>query len=222
MKVGFYTNMMKGDRGFNGLSQDDAILSTMSQAPTYMPWLPDDGTGIRKYTRKAYDNELFNKNMPMIIEKNLNRQTNINTDVNAQLWLDIQLAKGLSWYTKGAVRQVNTRNENWAGNPQPLYNYHTGELLEMNGGYGYTVDENRTFYTNLYTYLKYDYTTPNENHNFSLMAGYSQETNKYETLQAYRRDYDFDLPTIDAGAGSPNWSNSGKVEEWALMSGFSV
>lgn len=220
MKVGFYTNMMKGDRGFNGLSQDDAILSTMSQAPTYMPWLPDDGTGIRKYTRKAYDNELFNKNMPMIIEKNLNRQTNINTDVNAQLWLDIQLAKGLSWYTKGAVRQVNTRNENWAGNPQPLYNYHTGELLEMNGGYGYTVDENRTFYTNLYTYLKYDYTTPNENHNFSLMAGYSQETNKYETLQAYRRDYDFDLPTIDAGAGSPNWSNSGKVEEWALMSGF--
>ena len=220
MKVGFYTNMMKGDRGFNGLSQDDAILSTMSQAPTYMPWLPDDGTGIRKYTRKAYDNELFNKNMPMIIEKNLNRQTNINTDINAQLWLDIQLAKGLSWYTKGAVRQVNTRNENWAGNPQPLYNYHTGELLEMNGGYGYTVDENRTFYTNLYTYLKYDYTTPNENHNFSLMAGYSQETNKYETLQAYRRDYDFDLPTIDAGAGSPNWSNSGKVEEWALMSGF--
>ena len=220
MKVGFYTNMMKGDRGFNGLSQDDAILSTMSQAPTYMPWLPDDGTGIRKYTRKAYDNELFNKNMPMIIEKNLNRQTNINTDVNAQLWLDIQLVKGLSWYTKGAVRQVNTRNENWAGNPQPLYNYHTGELLEMNGGYGYTVDENRTFYTNLYTYLKYDYTTPNENHNFSLMAGYSQETNKYETLQAYRRDYDFDLPTIDAGAGSPNWSNSGKVEEWALMSGF--
>ena len=220
MKVGFYTNMMKGDRGFNGISQDDAILSTMSQAPTYMPWLPDDGTGIRKYTRKAYDNELFNKNMPMIIEKDLNRQTNINTDVNAQLWLDIQLAKGLSWYTKGAVRQVNTRNENWVGNPQPLYNYHTGGLMEMNGGYGYTVNENRTFYTNLYTYLKYDYTTPNENHNFSLMAGYSQETNKYETLSAYRRDYDFDLPTIDAGAGAPNWSNGGGVEEWALMSGF--
>lgn len=220
MKVGFYTNLMKGDRGFNGLSQDDAILSTMSQAPTYMPWLPDDGTGVRKYTRKAYDNEMFNKNMPMIIDKDLNRQTNINTDVNAQLWLDIQLAKGLKWYTKGAVRQINLRNENWAGNPQPLYNYHTGELLEMNGGYGYTVDENRTFYTNLYTYLKYDYATSDRKHNFSLMAGYSQETNKYETLQAYRRDYDFDLPTIDAGAGSPNWSNAGKVEEWALMSGF--
>lgn len=220
MKVGFYTNMMKGDRTFNGLSQEDAILSTMSQAPTYMPWLPDDGTGIRKYTRKAYDNEMYNKNMVMIIEKDINRQRNINTDVNAQLWLDIQLAKGLTWYTKGAVRQVNTRNENWAGNPQPLYNYHTGDLLEMNGGYGLTVDENRTFYTDLYTYLKYDFTIPNTSHNFSLMAGYSQETNKYETLSAYRRDYDFDLPTIDAGQNGPNWSNSGKVEEWALMSGF--
>lgn len=220
MKVGFFTNMMKGDRNFNGVSQDDAILSTMSQAPTYMPWLPDDGTGVRKYTRKAYENELFNKNMPMIEEKDLFHQTNVNTDINAQLWLDIQLTQGLTWYTKGAVRQVNTRNENWRGGMQPTYNYHTGELIEMTGDYGLSVSENRTFYTNLYTYLKYDYATPNRDHNFSLMVGYSQETNKYETLEAYRRDYDFDLPTIDAGAGSPNWSNSGKVEEWALMSGF--
>ena len=220
MKVGFFTNMMKGDRNFNGVSQDDAILSTMSQAPTYMPWLPDDGTGVRKYTRKAYENELFNKNMPMIVEKDLFHQTNVNTDINAQLWLDIQLTQGLTWYTKGAVRQVNTRNENWRGGMQPTYNYHTGELIEMTGDYGLSVSENRTFYTNLYTYLKYDYATPNRDHNFSLMVGYSQETNKYETLEAYRRDYDFDLPTIDAGAGSPNWSNSGKVEEWALMSGF--
>lgn len=220
MKVGFFTNMMKGERNFNGVSQDDAILSTMSQAPTYMPWLPDDGTGVRKYTRKAYENELFNKNMPMIVEKDLFHQTNVNTDINAQLWLDIQLTQGLTWYTKGAVRQVNTRNENWRGGMQPTYNYHTGELIEMTGDYGLSVSENRTFYTNLYTYLKYDYATPNRDHNFSLMVGYSQETNKYETLEAYRRDYDFDLPTIDAGAGSPNWSNSGKVEEWALMSGF--
>ena len=222
MKVGFYTNMMKGDRSFNGISQDDAILSTMSQAPTYMPWLPDDGTGVRKYTRKAYDNEMYNKNMPMIVAEDILRQKNINTDINAQLWLDMNLCKGLTWYTKGAVRQINTRNEYWRGGAISLYNYHTGDFMEANAadGYGLTVDENRTFYTNLYTYLKYDYTTPNENHNFSLMAGYSQETNKYETLQAYRRDYDFDLPTIDAGAGSPNWSNSGKVEEWALMSGF--
>ena len=220
MKVGFYTNLMKGDRNFNGLGQDDAILSAMSQAPTYMPWLPDDGTGVKKYTKKAYDNEYMNKNVAMICEENLHRQTNINTDVNAQIWLDIKLAKGLSWYTKGAVRQVNTRSEYWRGGVNPVYNYHTGEFVESQGDYGYSVNEYRTFYTNLYSYLKYDYEIPEKGHNFSLMAGYSQETNKYETLGAYRRDYDFDLPTIDGGQGAPNWSNSGGVQEWALMSGF--
>lgn len=220
MRVGFYTNLMKGDRVYYGHGQDDAILSAMSQAPTYMPWLPDDGTGVKRYTKKAYDNEVMNKNMAMMFEQGLHRHTDINTDVNVQLWLDISLAKGLTWYTKGAVRQVNTRSEYWRGNPQPVYNYHTGVMAEMQGGYGYSVDENRTFYTNFYTYLKYEFTTPNKNHNFSLMAGYNQESNKYETLKAYRRDYDFDLPVIDAGAGAPNWSNEGKVEEWALMSGF--
>lgn len=220
IKVGFFANLMKGDRNYNGLGQDDAILSAMSQAPTYMPWLPDDGSGVRKYTKKAYDNEYMNKNMGLVFEENLHRNTNINTDVNAQLWLDIRLAKGLSWYTKGAVRQINTRNEYWRGNLRPVYNYHTGEFVENQGDLGYTVDENRTFYTNLYTYLKYEFSILDKNHNFSLMAGYSQESSKYETLKAYRRNYDFDLPTIDAGAGAPDWSNEGKVEEWALMSGF--
>lgn len=98
----------------------------------------------------------------MIFEEGLHRHTDINTDVNTQLWLDINLAKGLTWYTKGAVRQINTRSEYWRGNPQPVYNYHTGVMAEMQGGYGYSVDENRTFYTNLYTYLKYDFTTPNK------------------------------------------------------------
>lgn len=221
MKVGFYTSLMKGDRNYYSAGgQDDVILSAMSNAPTYMPWLPDDGSGVKRYTQKAYSYELMNKNMAMICEEGVFRRTNISTDVNAQLWLDIQLAKGLTWYTKGAVRQINTRNEYWIGNPRPLYNYHTGEEAGTYGGYGYTVEEYRTFYTNLYSYLKYEFTTPNKMHNLSIMAGYSQETNKYETLSAYRRDYPFELETIDAGIGAPNWSNGGGLEEWALMSGF--
>ena len=36
-------------------NQDDAFLSTLSQAPTYMPWLPDDGSGIVRWTNAAYD-----------------------------------------------------------------------------------------------------------------------------------------------------------------------
>lgn len=220
MKVGLYANLMKGDRKYNGYSPSDAMLSTMSQAPTYTPWMPDDGSGVRRWAHKAYSFEMNNKSMPVIIEENLRRHTNNITDVNAQLWLEINLMKGLTWYTKGAVRQNNEREEHWIGGSVPMYNFHTGELSDNQGDPGFEAKEFRTLYTNLYTYLKYDFTTPNKAHNFSAMAGYSQETNEYKTLVAFRRDYAFDLPTIDAGLGAPNWSNEGKKEEWALMSGF--
>lgn len=220
MKLGVYANLMKGDRKYNGYGQNDAILSTMSQAPTYMPWLPDDGTGIRRWTHKAYNFEANNKNMPLLVEEGKQRHSNNITDVNAQLWMDISLAKGLNWYTKGAVRQFNDREEHWRGAPTQVYYYQGGGKSEMQGELGFSAKESRTFYTNLYTYLKYELSTANRAHNFSAMAGYSQESNEYQTLGAYRRDYPFPLETIDAGLGAPNWSNEGKKEEWALMSGF--
>lgn len=45
IKIGTYTSLMYGDREQPRQGQDDVLLSTMSQAPTYMPWLPDDGSG---------------------------------------------------------------------------------------------------------------------------------------------------------------------------------
>lgn len=51
------------------------------------------------------------------------------------------------------------------------------------------------------------------------MAGYSQESEKYETVRAFRKEYAFDLPVIDAGSNA-NWSNEGKLEEWAIQSVF--
>lgn len=220
MKVGMYANLMKGDRKYNGYSPSDALLSTMSQAPTYTPWMPDDGTGVRRWAHKAYTFETNNKSMPVVVDEDLNRHVNNITDINAQLWLEINLTKGLTWYSKGAIRQNNERAENWYGGTIPMYNFHTGDLSNTQGESGLDVKEYRTLYTNLYTYLKYDFTTPNRAHNFSAMAGYSQETNLYQTLGAFRRDFSFDLPVIDAGTGAPNWSNEGKKEEWALMSGF--
>lgn len=220
MKVGVFANLMKGDSKYNGYGQSDAILSAMSQAPTYMPWMPDDGSGIRRWTHKAYSFEPNNKNMPMLVEEGKQRHSNNITDVNAQIWLDINLAKGLSWYTKGAVRQQNDREEHWRGNSEQMYYYQGGGKSEMQGEFGFSAKESRTLYTSLYTYLKYNYTTENKAHDFSLMAGYSQESNLHQTLQAFRRDYPFDQETIDGGLGAPNWSNEGKKEEWALMSGF--
>lgn len=47
IKFGTYTSMMYGEIDQPRQGQSDAFLSTLSQAPTYMPWLPDDGSGVK-------------------------------------------------------------------------------------------------------------------------------------------------------------------------------
>ena len=217
IKVGTYANLMYGETEQPRQGQNDAFLSTLSQAPTYMPWLPDDGTGIRRWTSSAYSFESHNKNMPAIIGENAMKRDN-NFDINAQLWLEINLAKGLTWYTKGAARLQSNKSKDWRGSTTYTYDYHTGEKSSEldKGGLGLSVGDSRRFYTNLYSYLKYDLSLAENAHNFSLMVGYNQESEKYETLNAYRKDFAFDLPVLNAG-GTADWSNSGGEEEWAIQ-----
>ena len=220
IKVGTYANLMYGETEQPRRGQNDAFLSTLSQAPTYMPWLPDDGTGIRRWTSSAYSFESHNKNMPAIIGDNAMKRDD-NFDINAQLWLEINLAKGLTWYTKGAARLQSNKSKDWRGSTTYTYDYHTGERSSEldKGGLGLSVGDGRRFYTNLYSYLKYDLSLVDNAHNFSLMVGYNQESEKYETLNAYRKDFAFDLPVLNAG-GTADWSNSGGEEEWAIQSLF--
>lgn len=220
IKVGTYANLMYGETEQPRQGQNDAFLSTLSQAPTYMPWLPDDGTGIRRWTSSAYSFESHNKNMPAIIGDNAMKRDN-NFDINAQLWLEINLAKGLTWCTKGAARLQSNKSKDWRGSTTYTYDYHTGERSSEldKGGLGLSVGDGRRFYTNLYSYLKYDLSLVDNAHNFSLMVGYNQESEKYETLNAYRKDFAFDLPVLNAG-GTADWSNSGGEEEWAIQSLF--
>ena len=220
IKVGTYANLMYGETEQPRQGQNDAFLSTLSQAPTYMPWLPDDGTGIRRWTSSAYSFESHNKNMPAIIGDNAMKRDN-NFDINAQLWLEINLAKGLTWYTKGAARLQSNKSKDWRGSTTYTYDYHTGERSSEldKGGLGLSEGDGRRFYTNVYSYLKYDLSLVDNAHNFSLMVGYNQESEKYETLNAYRKDFAFDLPVLNAG-GTADWSNSGGEEEWAIQSLF--
>ena len=217
IKVGTYANLMYGETEQPRQGQNDAFLSTLSQAPTYMPWLPDDGTGIRRWTSSAYSFESHNKNMPAIIGDNAMKRDN-NFDINAQLWLEINLAKGLTWYTKGAARLQSNKSKDWRGSTTYTYDYHTGERSSEldKGGLGLSVGDGRRFYTNLYSYLKYDLSLVDNAHNFSLMVGYNQESEKYETLNAYRKDFAL---LLNAG-GTADWSNSGGEEEWAIQSLF--
>lgn len=224
LKVGTYITANYGDRTEPTNGAGDAFISTLSQAPTYKPWLPDDGTGMRRYTLMAYSGvEENNKNMPAIIGSDLN-VNNRSYDLNGQLYLELTPIKGLKWHTKIAGRLYSNKKKDWTGTTVPLYNYRTGEYarnLEIKGNYilGMEVEDIRTQYTNLYSYLEYKIPFANENHNMTVMAGYNQEKETKELLWGKRRDYQFELPELDAGS-TTDMENKGYTEEWALMSGF--
>ena len=220
VKIGMYFTGSRSYRQETRQGDTDAYLSTISQAPTYMPWLPDDGSGIKRYTSKAYSFESNNKNMVAIAETE-NFKKYVNTDANVQAWAEIKPFKGLTWYTKGAIRYKAQHYKDWGAIPTPIYFYHDGTqngTLNTNGT-GLTSNMEYSTYVNLYTYLKYDWLSSNKDHSLSAMAGYSLESYRYDVLQGYRQDYDFPLHELNAGNSSVQ-TNSGSSQEWGLVSGF--
>ena len=180
VKIGMYFTGSRSYRQETRQGDTDAYLSTISQAPTYMPWLPDDGSGIKRYTSKAYTFESNNKNMVAIAETE-NFKEYVNTDANVQAWAEIKPFKGLTWYTKGAIRYKAQHYKDWGAIPTPIYFYHDGTqngTLNTNGT-GLTSNMEYSTYVNLYTYLKYDWLSSNKDHSLSAMAGYSLESYRY-------------------------------------------
>jgi TonB-linked SusC/RagA family outer membrane protein len=192
----------------------DLFLSAMSQAPTYGPFLPD---GSGRYTYKAYDWEYNNKN-PMAV---LDRKFTYNTDdyaANLQAWMEVQLFKGLSWYTKGAYNFNMDKYKDYKSTLDEYY-YHTGTLgTTLDLGKGLTDQDQQTIYTNLFTYLNYDRAFGA--HHLKAQVGYSIEKSKYTYLQGFRQNFvDDTLTELNAG-GSDIQRANGTANQWALISYF--
>lgn len=232
IKFGVYFSGSYDDSSQPRLGNLDQYLSGISQAPTYMPWLPDDGSGVKKYAYKAYSFESNNKNVAALVDtENLIKQQ--TEDVNFQGWLELKLAKGLTWYTKGGVHTQSLHRKDWRTVPIPLYYTQTytnpltnvtikaGDYaLNLNTG-GTGLDDRMTqnnYYT-MYSNMKYDWTSNNMDHNASILAGYSIEQNSYNYLTANRLTYTYNLQELRAGASAVQ-TNDGYSEVWALMSGY--
>lgn len=216
VKFGGNLFLVRGERENPRQGAVDMFLSTLSQAPTYMPWLPD---GSGRYSFRAYDFESNNKNPVAIVENGV-MSTVIDNSVNAQLWTEFELTEGLKWYTKGAVRAEFDSNKDWRP-AVPLYNYHTGAYMtDLDvGGRGLNVYNSQTFYTNLFSYLAYEKTF-SEKHNLTLQAGYSQESNHFEFLSGYRERYSSnELRELNAGSPAVQ-STTGSSNDWAIQSVF--
>ncbi|MFD1771199.1 SusC/RagA family TonB-linked outer membrane protein [Sphingobacterium suaedae] len=214
LRIGANISAKQGDTRRPRQGAEDAFIATLSQAPTYAPKLPDG-----RYTFKAYDFEYNNKNLLAIVENGVFWQ-NRDYAVNLQGWLDVQLTKGLNWYSKAAIVGDFDKESDWRP-LVPLYNYHTGEYatdLDVGGkGLGATRRENR--YTNVFSYLKYMHSFAGI-HNVEAQVGYSQELNRQEYLYGYRRDFfNNNLQELDAGGLSVQ-NASGSAYEWAMQSFF--
>ena len=232
IKFGVYFSGSYDDSSQPRLGNLDQYLSGISQAPTYMPWLPDDGSGIKKYAYKAYSFESNNKNVAALVDtENLIKQQ--TEDINFQGWLELKLAKGLTWYTKGGIHTQSLHRKDWRTVPVPIYytqtytNPVTGVTIKAGdlatnlntGGTGLDDRMTQNLYYTMYSNLKYDWTSNNKKHVASIMAGYSIEQNKYNYLTANRLTYAYDLQELRAGASAVQ-TNDGYSEVWALMSGF--
>ncbi|WPP49762.1 SusC/RagA family TonB-linked outer membrane protein [Catalinimonas niigatensis] len=213
VKFGANLALKKGDRNGPRQGSTDLFLATMSQAPTYLPQLPDG-----RYTYKAYDFESNNKNPIAIVENDVLRKT-VDYTINAQGWADINFTESLNWYTKAAIVGSFDKWKDWRPSVQ-LYNYRTGEFatdLDV-GGRGLITQDEQNIYTNIFSYLQYQKQLGA--HTLNAQIGYSQEFNEFQYLYGFRRDFTGNL-LRELDAGSPAVQNAnGTTTEWAIRSFF--
>ncbi|PGH39509.1 MAG: SusC/RagA family TonB-linked outer membrane protein, partial [Candidatus Nephrothrix sp. EaCA] len=211
--VGSNISLERGNRNETLLGGTDTFLSTLAQAPTYGPILPNG----RDFTYSAYSFEYHNKNYPAITANNGLPNT-INYDAFMQLWTELRLFKGFSWYTKGTLNLETANLKTWSPTVK-LYNYLTGDLATTSAGTGLSAEKNNNFYSNFYSYMMYE-AALNHEHEFSFQAGYSQEYNRYEFLKGARNIYaTTNLYELNAGSASVQ-DTGGSSSEWAIQSFF--
>ncbi|WP_243406423.1 SusC/RagA family TonB-linked outer membrane protein [Siphonobacter curvatus] len=194
---------------------EDMFLSAMSQAPTYAPQLAD---GSGHFTYKAYDFEYNNKNPMALLAGRINRDK-LDYSANTQGWFEVNLAKGLTWYAKGAVNADFYKTKSFKP-PLQLYNFRTNEFMAtLDLGGGLEVNDEQNIYTNLFSYLDYAHTF-GDSHDFKLQVGYSTERNTFQYLNGTRRNFPTDiLQELDAGSPSIQYAN-GSQYQWAIRSFF--
>ncbi|MFZ4861130.1 SusC/RagA family TonB-linked outer membrane protein [Sphingobacterium sp. Mn56C] len=192
----------------------DMLLSAMSQAPTYGPYVAD---GSGRFTSKAYPFEYNNKNPVAVLDRGFSKDTDDYT-ANLQGWMEVKFLEGLTWYTKGAYN-FNMDKYKQYQSVLPEYFYRSGEfgdLLDL--GKGLTDQDQQTIYTNLFTYLNYEKAFAD--HNLKVQAGYSIEKSKYSYLQGYRQSFvDESLRELNAG-GADIMRANGTSNQWAIISYF--
>lgn len=201
---------------------DDAIRYIYGFGPMYKPFLPD---GSGRKTSWAYPYELHNTEAPVAFNgEGLTK----NYALNAQVFMDIQLLKGLVWTVKSGINYSDNMKKNHSYKTQENYYYHkqpgqTDYTLTSTvvgyGAMGVTDNYNKSILPSMYSVLNYE-TKIGKDHNFTALLGLEKQTYKYSYLEGNKKTFPTnDLMELDAGA-SDGQTVKGSAYEWALMSYF--
>jgi len=191
------------------------FLVTLAQPPTIRPTLPGRPD---LYTWRAFPFESNNWN-PYQQLKEHSTTTN-DYALSSQMWADLEILKGLHWYSKVAANYTTTQFTRFAKNAGYERLYSDPSVL----GYNYsptslTKQNSQDLYTNAFSYLTYN--KKFGLHNFTIMAGYSNELDNYNTISAFRTNYSSPLtPELNAGAVNSALTNGGTSYSWAIQSQF--
>lgn len=221
VKIGTNINLSYQDFKAPWLTNDDLLLLAYASAPTFTPYLPD-GSG-RVASRDYVSSGGTNRTVEEVY--NTGAQLTKNYNVNAQAFVDVDLAKGLKWYSKGAVTFFNQdyRQRQYAS---PSFAYQpnaTGDYQQVSNGnpsfFGLQQSSARNITKTFYSTLNYNKTIANV-HNLSALAGYEQQNNRSTNISGNRFDFPNNTIMELDGSSPKDQSLGGNSFEWALQSLF--
>ena len=218
--VGSSINMVYKNIFEPWLTNDDIVLLVYQAGPTFGPYLPD---ASGRFAARAYNTEGHNASPTSVF--NNDGQSTRYYDVNAQVYADVNLYKGLLWEIKGAFNyEDNTYKNHQHTVPAYLFQPDSSGVYEYDNdgevsALGVSEQDTRTVLQTFYSTLTYD-TKIGSAHNLKAMLGYEQQSYKDEYL--YGRRGTFPTPLLsELNAGSSDGqSTAGSSTEWATQSVF--
>lgn len=222
ISVGSNISLAQRDMHAPTFENDNYVLLIYSQTGLAQPYLPD---GSGRYSARAYEKIWQNRNPVAIANEGGRDRTDYN--IRAQANIDIKPFAGLTWSTKVAVNLDEAHDKLRAYDVDAYYyqkvNANDADFTYAGNSWpvldnGLNQDNYRTNLYTLFSTVQYDKTV--DNHDFSVLAGYSQEYQKYSQLGGSR--IGIPSPILnELNAGTPQGqSTRGTANEWAIQSLF--
>ena len=209
--IGTNIQMRYSDRKAPENGGTDMFLSTIAQSPLYPPRSADG-----RWIKRAYPNELGNKNTVAIVEEDVRiRYKDYYTQGN--LSFDVDVIDGLKWENRAGINYDSYKFNDFRPVVQTYFynDMSSAGALDV-GTPGLNVGRTDNFYTVYYSQLNFK--RQFGDHNVSALGGFQQEYNGGSNLNASRTQFPTNaLRELDAGPANGQ-TNSGTSSEWAIRS----